>query len=237
MSIGDGDFNEIAGRTADMMRGMGAKDAEDVRNKTSLASKQWQYVEMSKVVGDIMNTMYQHDMAYQRNTDLLAQLNEAWNANRYIVNTLDKEQKRVSHLDIQAKRDMYRVRQSYSFARYMNNYYNMTTGVMIFTTIITLILLLPAAMFRQNRMNLKLMVIIDGILLALYLIVLLVLFRNTAVRRENNWDQYHWRPTSAIRSTQANGNYGVVAEEEVEEEEEEEEAEAEAEAGGECKQQ
>jgi hypothetical protein len=204
-SYADKDMQSIAFATQDLMRDMGAKDASDVLNKMQQSEKQTQHVELSKVMRNIMDSKYYHDLTYQRNTDLLAQMNEAWNANRYIVNAISKEQKRISTLDTDAKRDMYSVRQSYSYANYMNNYYRMTTSVLIFTTIVTILLLIPAAMWRQNRLSSYLLVAIDGILLALYLVILLVVFKGMGVRRENNWDQIYWRVSKNIQD-QANQN-------------------------------
>lgn len=195
------DLQAISQKTQDFMTSLGAQNISDVLGKIQKMDELQQYQTLSKMIADIMSTTYEQNKDYQRNTDLLAQLNEGWNANRYIVNSLAIENKRVGSLDAQAKRDIYKLRQKYMYTAYMHEYYDFAIRVVMLTLYATLLLLIPAAMWKVDGMNGALFFVIDGILLILYLVVLIVLFRNVGDRRKNAWRQKYWRVGRSIEES------------------------------------
>lgn len=201
------DVRSISWGAQDLMRDIGAKDANDVLSKMDTLDKYSKYVETSRIVRDVMDTKYTHDMAYQRNTDLLAQMNESWNANRYIADMMQSEQKRIGNLDKQAKRDLYSLRHNYQHTSWMTHYYNFVFGILVFTLYVTFALLILAALWRSETMGGWWLVVLGGVLLTIYAVILLILFRNTAMRRDSNWNQYYWKPSKdIIDSTRSNTN-------------------------------
>jgi hypothetical protein len=137
---------------------------------------------------------------HQRNTDLLAQMNESWNSNRYILNAVSKEKKRLEQLDTQAKRDIYLSRQAQQSADYSTNLYTFLTRMIMFTLLTTLALLVPVALWRDDLLSATAMLFIDSILLCIYAVAVVVLVRHAALRRQTMWDQYYFS-TKSVRSS------------------------------------
>lgn len=143
---------------------------------------------------------YAIDQAVQRDTDLLAQMNESWNANRYIYKAAENERGRLAHLDKMAKRDIQSAQQSYMMAQYGIRYHGFAVGVLMFTTFVTMLVLMPVALWRAGSLSSTGMFLIDGVLLLIYACVMILLFRDVAVRRSTNWDQYYWRASKTTSS-------------------------------------
>ena len=119
-------------------------------------------------------------------------MNESWNANRYIKTTVDKEASRLTRLDAAARRDIYALRRRDLHAQYTTHYYRMMSGVLVLTLFTTLLLLVPAAMWRANRLGTQSFVVVDALLLLFYLCVLLVVFVRFGRRHGDVWQQRSW---------------------------------------------
>jgi hypothetical protein len=152
----------------------------------------------SRAVRNQMNFQYHEELQYQRNTDLLVQMNESWNVNSYLANSVKGETVRMNKLDNLARRDIYMLRKRIMYADYMTNYYRMMTSVIVMALFATLVLLIPAAMWRANRLGMKTLVVIDGIVLALFLLVMVYTFSRFATRNNEVWKQRRWMPSQTM---------------------------------------
>ncbi len=144
-------------------------------------------------------------------TDVMAQMNESTNTNTYIADSLETELGRVQKLDGRAKTGIHKVRQQHQYYNYMEAYYNFVTSIMIFTVIVTLIMLSCVALWRMGRITPGMFWMIVLVLLALYAIIMMISFQNAAYRRKNAWDKYYFKTSTDIRNTVAssNGSCGV----------------------------
>ena len=197
-SYNDYDQAQLGYRTQDLMRTLGADTVDDAKTKFRDLDKTVDYMQLSAMTSNNMNRKAVYDANFQKNTDLLAQLNESWNANRYISKSLTTEQRRISSLDSQARKDIYRLRQESMYLDYMSRYYTFVTNVMIFTLYVTLLALLPAAMLHSGRLSMYSVATIEGILLAFYLVILFVLYRRRAQRRTTDWTRYYWEAGKVV---------------------------------------
>jgi hypothetical protein len=162
------------------------------------------------MVTNSIDAKARYDAAFQKNTDLLAQMNESWNANRYILNSLNKETKRVSSLDTQAKRDIYKLRQDELHMSYATSYYEFGTISIIITTYFTLLALIPISLWRAGRLPVVLVMVVVGILALLFTIVMLYRFLIAGGRRKGAWRKFYWKAGSAVSAGSSNqGNCNV----------------------------
>jgi hypothetical protein len=144
------------------------------------------------------NERYQHSSAFQRNTDLLAQLNESWDANAYIRRALKAEMGRVGRLDQLSRRDVQRVRETSLYTQYAARRYAFCGNLMAFTLVVTLLVMIPASFWRVDGMSGTALVVIDGLVLVLYALVVSVMFKGVAERRLYEWDRIYWRANPTI---------------------------------------
>jgi hypothetical protein len=200
------DVQLISWRTADLMTKLGANDSAEAQAALANSASRQDYLQLSKQVGNMMASKAEYDAAFQKNTDVLALMNESWNANRYIVNALGTESKRVNKLDSQAKRDIYKLRQENMFYTYKTAYYAFGTRVIILTLYATLLALIPASMWRSGTIRTTLLIIIILVLLAVYAIVMFLSFAGAANRRKDDWTKVYWRAGDAVSAATNNDN-------------------------------
>ena len=132
------------------------------------------------------------DSTHKRNTDLLAQMNESWNTNRYILNSVSREKARMTQLDTQAKRDVYLVRQVQQSANYQIGHNSFLTYIVMFTLVVTLLILIQVSLWREGVMSSTAMVSVNSVLVVIYAVGLIVAFRNVGSRRQTHWDHYYF---------------------------------------------
>lgn len=183
-----------------MMRDTGANTVGELATQIQTTDALAAQNQMQRVIRDQMNSQYQSDLQYQRNTDLLAQMNESYNTNKYIDTNLRNEQIRLSKMDGNARRDVYMYRKRILYAEYMTNYYRMMAGVLALSLFVTLLLLVPAAMWRADRLGFRTLIIVDAIVLTLFLAVLIFIFIRMGRRDVDDWKMRRWAPDATIRA-------------------------------------
>lgn len=186
------DVQTVSYRTQDFVTSLGVNTIPEAQQRFSDIDRLRTSQDQSYQTNQLWTSTVANDRTFQTNTDLLAQLNESWNSNAYIVQSLGAETKRVGALDNVARRDVYRLRQNEMHTVYMINYYKFATRVLIFTLYVTLLALIPAAIFAAGRMAMWLLVGIESILLAIYLLVLIVVYYKSSIKRTTAWDKYYW---------------------------------------------
>jgi hypothetical protein len=181
------------------MAEMGTTDAGDFINKLTNLRQQTQFLQASELTKTMYRASEESMIKFRDATDMLAQLNESWNANRYIMDSVNIEHDRIKRVDTQTKNDIYKMRQGTAYNTYMEEYYKYVSGILTLTMFVTLLLLIPAAMWRNNDMTTAWVVIIDGIVMVLYVIILLFIVITMARRRKTNWNKYYWKISSTLR--------------------------------------
>jgi hypothetical protein len=195
-------------QTWDLTAGAGL--VQDVLSGLSLDSRRFrqdammQYkdvasgVELDTVTVDTRNEQ-NVTAAFVGVTDVMAQMNESANANMYISKALKKEGKRLAHLNRDTKKGIYKVRQEFMYYAYMTDYYKFLTGVILYTLVVTLLLLMLTAAWRMGKLWDKLYVIMSVILLTIYSVSMVLMFKTAAYRRKYQWNKYYWRPSSEVK--------------------------------------
>jgi hypothetical protein len=133
-------------------------------------------------------------------TDALAQMNESINANVYITNALQKEAARVDKLNESAKTGIYKVRQDFMYYGYMYEYYRFTTAVMIYTMVVTILLLTLIAIWRLGYIPTIALIIASGVILLVYLMSMIIMFKSASYRRKYTWGKYYWKAGTDLRN-------------------------------------
>jgi hypothetical protein len=136
-------------------------------------------------------------------TDVMAQMNESTNTNLYLADSLETEIGRVQKLDGRAKNGIYKVRQQHQYYNYMESYYVFVTRIMIFTLIVSLLILTCVALWRMGRITPGMFWTIVLVILALYAIIMTISFQNAAFRRKNAWDKYYFKTSDEVRNAAA----------------------------------
>ena len=144
-------------------------------------------------------------------THMLAQMNESYNANRYIVGALGSERRRMDALDGQAKLDLYRLHKYQLDVLYKTRLYRFWTGVAEFTLLVTLLLIAPIALWRGGRLSSRGLAVTEAVGVVLYALVMVALFQRLAMRRTTNWQHMYWRPNEVVRSATDKAGGGADA--------------------------
>jgi hypothetical protein len=120
-------------------------------------------------------------------------MNESWNANRYITKGVRSDASRINRLEGMARKDVYAMRQRELAAEYMTRYYRTMTHITMLTIFVTMLMLFPAAMWRAQKLGLRAVVIIDGVILLLFLVILVSILMWLANMRTDVWGQRRWQ--------------------------------------------
>ena len=195
----DWDLSQSAARVQDTLGGL-PLDAQSFQ--AAAVSQLQQATTGAAAVADTAVSQSDQDAVakYISMTDVMAQMNESANTNMYIAASLDKEIERVRKLDGSAKTGIYKVRQEHQYYSYMESYYNFVTRIMMFTLIVTLIMLCFVAVWRMGHITGGMFWTLTLILLALYAIVMMIAFQNAAYRRKNAWDKYYFKTSKDVRN-------------------------------------
>ena len=200
------DTSSIYASTASLIGQVGSADTQSFNQYVRAQQGATNAIQQKTAEYNLEAARYNVDKQVQRDTDLLAQMNEAWNANRYIYNAVSAEEKRVALLDKQAKRDLQGMQQSYMMTHYGIRYHSFASGILMFTMFVTLLVLVPVSLWRVGTLSSATMLWIDGVLLFIYACIMILLFRDVALRRSTNWDQYYWRASKATSAGSGSGD-------------------------------
>lgn len=192
------DVQTVAYKTQDMIRDTGANQVSELATQVDTLDKLAIYNQTNRAVRNQINVAYDQNLKFQQNTDLLAQLNESWNTNQYLASNIKSEETRVKKLDDMARREVYLFRHRILYSEYMASYYKMMTNILVLSMYTTLLLLIPAAMWRANKLGLVQLYVIDGIILALFLLILLYTFSRFATRSNDVWKIRQWSPSQTM---------------------------------------
>lgn len=192
------DLTASAGRIQDILSGLPLNSNQF---KTSAMSQYGESSATANTEGDALRTQSEREATsqYVSTTDTMAQMNESLNANVYIVMSLISELERVSALDKNAKKHIYKVRQEFMYIAYMTEFYKFMTNVVMYTLVVTLILLCFTSAWRMGNLQDILYYILCCVILSLYAVSMFILFKNAAHRRNYQWNKYYWKTTGDVK--------------------------------------
>jgi len=153
------------------------------------------------VQADHTRDVFNDTQRFQRNTESMGQMNEAYSANRYISDMLQDENNRVAVLNAEARREVYKLQQRVMSSDHRAHYHEFLTRVFVFTLIATMLVTVLLAAWMQGRVMFANFVIMAAIVLALYALLLALLFNRNTKRRQVHWNQYYWAAPSDEKET------------------------------------
>ena len=136
--------------------------------------------------------------ALQGNVQMVTLLNESLNANQFMNTTIDAETRRVSGMEKSVKNEQFKLRNQVMMNQYLIGYYRVAAFVMKMTLVVTLLLLLPAALWRAGRMNGLLFAAVALLVVLVYLAALVVTVARTSMRRTDAWNEMNWRMSKKL---------------------------------------
>lgn len=135
-------------------------------------------------------------------TDLMAQLNESVNSNMYMNTVLSRETDKLGAMNSGAKTDIYKTQQRYLYTSYRIQYTKFLINFIIFTHIVTLLLMMLSGGWQSGTLPPWMFAIACTIILSLYIVITLVLFRITSLRRRDRWRQFYWKAGDSVVSAE-----------------------------------
>ena len=159
---------------------------------TSLAEDGEQAPTMSSAVYTTQVTLDTRDVA-----DVSAVARSGLEAQRFMADSMAGEQSRLQKLDGKAKTGIHAVRQEYLYMAYMTHYYQFVSNIMIFTLLVTMLGFVFAGLWLSRRIGRRVMIVALGVMLFLYVLGIIVAFRNNEKRRKYEWSKRYWNKDAA----------------------------------------
>jgi ABC-type multidrug transport system fused ATPase/permease subunit len=192
-SFDDMDLQNITSKTVQVIQSAGPTGVPDVGAGLAAEAQDTVREQSASAGGALRVGVHDLTQRYAANTDLLAQMNESYNSNRFINRALTSEQARVGDLASRAKRDVYKVHQQSQHNNYAVEYYGFLGRVMVLTTFATVLVLMPIAALRAHSLGTSAAVGLVTLVLAVYAVAMVIAFRNVGSRRETAWNQYYFK--------------------------------------------
>lgn len=122
----------------------------------------------------------------------------------YIRNTIENESSRITSLNSDSRKNVYKVRQMTLLEAYRSQYYKFIMNVIIFSLFITVLCLIIAAAFKSDIIkHLWLVVLIIGVIVIVYTLGMLYAFHSLKKRARYDWNQLYFSPTKVVQEAQS----------------------------------
>ena len=133
------------------------------------------------------------NLLYHKNTDVLAQLNESWNAHRFIHTSMSKEHQRLMKHNKTAKVDVYKMRQEALQMEFSRFFYECMNRIIICTIIAMSVIMVFSALLLQNKVNMWVAGPVIGLVCLIYICGLIIIIRKLSQRRIMDWQRFYWK--------------------------------------------
>ena len=130
--------------------------------------------------------------ALQDNVQMVTVLNESLNANKYIQDIMTAESGRIGGMEKSVKNEQFKLRNTLMMNQYLIGYYSVATFVVQLTMIVTLLLLLPAALWRAGVVPGLVFGAVVLLIVIVYLAALVATVARTSMRRSDAWNELNW---------------------------------------------
>ena len=148
---------------------------------------------LTRVQQRLENSKQMVNQVYQQNTDLLAQMNESWNANRHIARTLQKEHGRISELDKRAQVDVHRMRHHHLNNNYLRGYYSFVIKTLMTSVYATLLVMFTLALWMAGVIPTSMFILIGILILVAFFVIVIVMYRYIVYKRRTDWNHHYWK--------------------------------------------
>jgi hypothetical protein len=169
-----------------------------VTNAQAVASGQ----QLQTAINAMGNTTETVQQMLQGEVNSLATLQESTNANKYISQVLGTQHDAIQSQTNTVRQQQFKLRDELMHAHYLQRYYQTATNVLIVTTIVVLVLLIPAALWRIGQMSIVTFSSIALVILIAYLCLMVYVSSMTARRHPDAWDLIDWSTTKSMHALQ-----------------------------------
>lgn len=186
------DLALINGRAFQTVQNINAPTLSGVQQNLNAANQYTSFLNQQSNAQQQGLNASESNLMYHRNTDLVAQINESWNANRHIHNTLKNEKKRLDNHNKVAKVDVYKMRQAELQMEYIRSSYQKKTKLVIATIIVICIVTLTVALMGMDRLSRPITIIVCTIFILGYILYVIGMMRDFGQRRDMDWRRFYW---------------------------------------------
>ncbi len=125
-------------------------------------------------------------------THKLNDYNEIYSVNTYLQGAYDLELDRINAVNNDLKTQLLKMKQEYMTNDSGVYAYKFRINIVYFTIFVICILLMLTALFSQNKLSLRLLIIIGLVIIAIYFIIVLIIIKSNNERRYYAYNQYYW---------------------------------------------
>jgi nitrogen fixation/metabolism regulation signal transduction histidine kinase len=147
---------------------------------------------ISAVNAQIQNSIVEDVQAYLIETSQAVILNDIYNTNDYVTETIYNEKKRTGGIKDKTASLINKTRQSYLQKKYSIEYNNFVSMCLQFTTFIVLIVAIMFTLLKQDKINNMVAYLISAIAILIFLIGVVLYVKNNQVRRKDDWNKYYF---------------------------------------------
>jgi lipopolysaccharide export LptBFGC system permease protein LptF len=155
-------------------------------------------VESTALIQDIF---FDNVRMYLLDTNQNLMLNDVYNTNMFLKESMSKEMERTSSLRNKTFNDIHKTRERYMRSQYDIQYYNFIAAVMQGTMFIILCIALLLAFYKQKKISIKIGSIIVGILVLIYVIIVLMYIKQNQSRRKDDWNKFYFTTKETMISS------------------------------------
>lgn len=160
----------------------------------------------STVSQNTAREIYLKMQEYHSMTDLIGQMNEAENANRYADDMINREAKRLARIDMEARKELHKTQQKYLLIAYRRRHMRFITNVMLFTIAFVSVIANQVALYMQEYFSLGFFGASLVILGVCYTAALVAAFSYESNRRRYHWKQFYWNVTDMMKKAMDKNN-------------------------------
>lgn len=130
--------------------------------------------------------------SYNAITALVGQMNEAYNANRFIGSSLVKEETRLSKLNDALRKELYKQQQQYLLTNFHRQHYRRMAGLALLTAVAVSLISTVCAAYFQGAVVAPVAAIAVIVIAVFYLLIMTVAVSSGARRRNYHWQKFYW---------------------------------------------
>ena len=147
---------------------------------------------ISAVNAQIQNSIVEDVQAYLIETSQAVILNDIYNTNDYVTETIYNEKKRTGGIKDKTASLINKTRQSYLQKKYSIEYNNFVSMCLQFTTFIVLIVAIMFTLLKQDKINDMVAYLISAVAILIFLFGVVLYVKNNQVRRKDDWNKYYF---------------------------------------------
>lgn len=147
---------------------------------------------ISAVNAQIQNSIVEDVQAYLIETSQAVILNDIYNTNDYVTETIYNEKKRTGGIKDKTASLINKTRQSYLQKKYSIEYNNFVSMCLQFTTFIVLIVAIMFTLLKQDKINNMVAYLISAVAILIFLFGVVLYVKNNQVRRKDDWNKYYF---------------------------------------------